>query len=180
MLKLLFVVLLIAVIGEVAYLLMLPKTPVETGSNRNVATPTEAYQFLGPRNDDLPPAFNINTLDNLSIIPYYPNTKATIVTESRNKVVDVRTDEIFISGIKSPLGIKYEYEKGLERWVHFQEADIPKMKVFLDESGGGIKTPANFTDIKKGDTVLMINKMNPFYPYEDPRLVVEIELDIIR
>jgi hypothetical protein len=179
LLKLLFVVLLIAVIGEVIYLFTLPNEPIETTTNQDTSVESQR-KLSGPSDKNLPSAYNITTLDSLSTIALYPNTKTTIVSESRNKVSDIRTEKVIIGGFESPLGLKFEYEKGLERWVHFLSTDLEKMKIYYDESGGGIKKPANFSDIKKGDTILMIGSMNPFYPHSDPRLVVEIELNIIR
>lgn len=179
-LKLLFVVLLIAVIGEVVYLFTLPNEPIETTTNQDESSVESQRKLTGPSNKDMTPAYSITTLDYLSSVPLYPNTKSTIVTESRNKVIEIRNEKVTIGGFESPMGLKYEYEKGLEKWVHFQTTDLEKMKIYLDESGGGIKKPANFSDIKIGDTVLVINRMNPFYPHTDPRLVIDIELNIIR
>lgn len=177
-LKIIFIVLLIAVIGEVVYFFSLPKNEPVVENTVNQPTPTRP--LAGPSFKDLPPAFDFLTLDQLSTIPLYPNTKAVVYLESKNKAAEVRTEAIVTGTEESPYGVKLDYGSGIERWVHFSKNDMTKIKITYDESGGGIKVPANISDIKKGDTIFLKYTLDPFYNPKDPRQIVEIELNIIR
>lgn len=180
-LKIIFFVLMIAVIGEVIYLFAIPKIqPEQTENTIGIPPAPVPVSYSGPTNKEMPPLFNLKALDEYSTIPLYPNTKASVSIESRNLVSDVLTDSVSQGGRNFPLSVKIDYGSGIERWVRYEQNDIAKMKIYLDEGGGGIKKPANFADMKKGDTILLKSILNPFFPPGDNRYLVELEINIIR
>lgn len=182
-LKIIFVLLLLIVIAEVTYYFSLPKNISEEEST-TVDEPV-ADPYIDPAtitvtdNNQLPPAFNIVTLNYLARQPSYPNSKITTSIEHRGRVLEISNETTSIRGGDYTYGLKLEFQASVQDWVYFLPSTLKKAKIYIDESGGGIKKPANISDIKVGNTVILRRIIDPFYEPTDSRHLVELEINII-
>lgn len=182
-LKIIFILLLLVVIAEVTYYFSLPKNISE--EEPTVVDEPVADPYIDPStvtvtdNNQLPPAFNIVTLNYLARQPSYPNSKIITTMEHRGKVLEISNESTSIRGGEYTYGFKVEFQASVQDWMYFLPSTLKKAQIYIDESGGGIKKPANISDIKVGDTILIKSTINPFYEPTDPRHLVELEINII-
>ncbi len=125
----------------------------------------------------LPLAIDRRTLGMIAQWHKVPEREIYLTTDTKAKIDKINSTGMNQYGFYFPLALHFAGYQSWN-WYKFLDYEVKQMKVFIINNGN--KIPAQFADIKIGDTVLIHDVLNPFYYINDSRIKVETEINIYR